>query len=388
MKKKSSPKIWLLFLLIPFSGLLFSACGPTTASGCPFGLPYCGSTFPLNTLETTDFGPAWADIILTPSDFLPCYGPYALCDQAQCLPDSTDNTSACPCLELYGLNFVIINAILNQEVYQETVAYCSANPGACTLPNGAPVCQALNQRTFYPSPLTARVSTFSLYGASLNPTGTLCTDQPGLYAGCMTAACFGPETFDSIDNLFYVSCECPNYIGPFQLGQDNVSCNILPEVYSAAYLTNLEAGGLPDFPPNHDCFPDAGVVGSNAFACPFWDMNTALPPDSGVDCQKVCDEYANCTRGAGIELGFTCDATLCTTEDHDLVMDACLGLENCDLTETFKAEYAAGCSCCAFQLCGCDPNSVTNKQITSLNDAQRLQGVTPQCDVNGLLCGN
>jgi hypothetical protein len=86
-------------------------------------------------------------------------------------------------------------------------------------------------------------------------------------------------------------------------------------------------------------------------------------------------------------VGYTCDATLCTSQDHDLVFDACLGLEKCTLSEIFKAEIAAGCSCCASQLCGCDANTPTEVKIGQLNASQRAEGETPQCDVNGTLCG-
>jgi hypothetical protein len=91
----------------------------------------------------------------------------------------------------------------------------------------------------------------------------------------------------------------------------------------------------------------------------------------------------------GAQAGFTCDATLCTDQcnDRDLVSTACSGLAGCDISEIVKAETAADCSCCASQLCGCDPSAETNKAISALNQQQRDRGITPQCDINGTLCG-
>ena len=116
---------------------------------------------------------------------------------------------------------------------------------------------------------------------------------------------------------------------------------------------------------------------------------TVLPPNSGVDCQKVCTEYGTCVQSKGVQAGFTCDATLCTDEcsDRDLMGTACSALPKCDISEIVKAEEAAQRSWCASQLCGCAPTKVTNSAIFSLNQRQRDLGITPQCDVNGTLCG-
>ena len=114
-----------------------------------------------------------------------------------------------------------------------------------------------------------------------------------------------------------------------------------------------------------------------------------LPPGSGVDCTKVCNEYNTCIGSAGAQTGYTCDSTLCTDEcnDRDIVKTACSGLQGCDISEIVKAEEAASCSCCASQLCGCSPDAATNSVIATLNQDQRDRGITPQCDINGTLCG-
>jgi len=384
---------WRLFtaLLFALLALQVGACGNNNGSGgsssdCPLPFPFCGGSFPLNTQQTTQYGPPWANVVLTTSDWIPCFGPYALCFYAECeYSEGSDGTVAnCPCFEAFGMNFVDINAILNEDVYNETVAFCASNPSACQQPNQAPVCQSIISGDFMEG--ASRFSTFSFYRASQQPIGeTDCTSQPGMYAGCMTGPCFGEGT-PGEDGTTMITCQCPTYDGPFQLGMDNLACDASPQVDSAAYnLITIPSGGskcdmidgcIPDA-PEEDC------------GCGLYQPGvTALPPDSGVDCGKVCEEYNSCRNSNKVELGYTCDATLCTSTSTALDVAACDGLQNCDLSEIFKAESAAQCSCCASQLCGCDANSVTNQKITILNNQQRANGDTPQCDINGTLCGN
>jgi hypothetical protein len=68
---------------------------------------------------------------------------------------------------------------------------------------------------------------------------------------------------------------------------------------------------------------------------------------------------------------------------------ACSGLNPvaCQLTTIAQVEELAGCSCCASQICGCQPDVATNEEIFVLNEQQREMGITPQCDINGTLCG-
>jgi len=131
------------------------------------------------------------------------------------------------------------------------------------------------------------------------------------------------------------------------------------------------------------CIPDAV---ERQCGCPLFDDNTALPPNSGIDCDLVCEEYATCQQNQ-VELGYTCDATLCTSRQISLVAEGCLGIQQCDLSETLRAELAAGCSCCASQLCGCEASALTDEAVRLLDERQREAGETPQCDINGTLCG-
>ena len=390
-------RAWQTGWLVAGSLLLLAGCGgdddhgprptPTvvpatpTPVACELPPPFCGGSFPLNTEMTTAFGPAWADVSLSSSDFLPCFGPYALCYYANCTLSEDGTVSDCPCYAWYGPSFVDINAILNADSYQATVAQCTADPASCQVVNGAPVCGDLNSGTFYEG--VNRISTFSFYlppGATRGLTD--CSDQPGPYAGCMTAPCAGPTP--NADGSVSIRCDCPIYDGPFQIGTAASCEDASGQAWSAAYNPTPAPSNPCDI-VSGGCIPDAPPENCG---CPLYTSTTVLPPGSGVDCGKVCEEYNSCRRqDTGIQLGYTCDATLCTSLTSALVLDACLGLEKCDLSEIFKAEKAASCSCCASQLCNCDAETATQNKIFELDAAQRATGEQPQCDYNGTLCG-
>jgi hypothetical protein len=250
---------------------------------------------------------------------------------------------------------VLINGILNADLYQETVAQCGADGAGCQAINSSPACAAINRGDFYAD--ATRVSTFSFYLATQEQIGiTNCTD-PGLYAGCMTAPCSGP-TMSNPDGTVSITCDCPNYTGPFQLGTDDQKCDDSPRAWSAAYNPSVE---LPD--PCDMVSGGCVVDAQGQCGCPLYSSTVVLPPGSGVDCDVVCAEYDSCLKpSTQIQLGYTCDATICTSGDQALI---------------------AGAS----QLCNCDANSATQNKIYQLDAAQRATGETPQCDINGTLCG-
>ena len=350
---------------------------------------------------TTSFGPAYADITLAATNFLPCRGgPFALCyysgpSPQTCKLSANGRFADCDCFEIpYGAYFVDINAILNHQVYLQTVAACGADGSGCAHINSAPVCQNINEGKLIPG--TDLFSTFSFDCVPTNGIGqTNCPQAP--YAGCMTAACF-PTSQDGI-----VSCRCPVFDGPYQIGLTlpPAQCTVGGDlVWSAAFApAEASPASMPapaaapattaakakSIPVPTTCFPDA----PGSLGCPLFKPGQTLPPDSGVDCTKVCAEYTTC-QTSGIQTGLTCDATLCTDNcnDRDLVKTACGGLSSCDVSEIVKAEEAAQCSCCASQLCGCPGDAPTNTEIFALNQQQRDRGITPQCDVNGTLCGS
>ena len=382
-----------------------AACGGSSSSGPPPGpVP---TAFVPNTFKfwnnpknfTTSYGPAYADINLGSTNFLPCRGgPYALCYYSGPSPDACTFTkngkfADCQCFEIpYGVYYVDINAILNHALYEETVAVCGADGSGCPTTNSAPICQAVNENKVIPG--ADMVSTFSFDCIPENGLGlTNCTTSQ--YAGCMTAPCFKEP-----GNTGLVTCQCPNYNGPYQLGQTLPAdqCTLSDnQVWSAAYEppSPTPAGGVATpaimsraaatRPSPTGCVPDA----PGSLGCPLYTPGQMLPPGSGVDCTVVCQEYDTCFAKAGTQAGYTCDSTLCTDEcnDRDLLQPACSGLSGCDISEITKAETAASCSCCASQLCGCSPDTPTNKAIFALNQEQRDRGITPQCDVNGTLCG-
>lgn len=338
--------------------------------------------FEFNDTMTTPFGPAFADIVLEPANFLPCEGgPIALCYYSGPEPEecelSDDGTSAtCKCFEIpYGKYFVDIHAILNLDVYNDTVAACGKDGSDCQSTNSAPVCASINNGTFIPG--TDMISTFSFECVPEEGLGlTNCSQQ--LYAGCMTAPC----TRTNQEGI--VECDCPTFDGPYQVGLDDQVCSLGDNmVWSAAFNPN-DTGTAPS-PPSGGCIPDAPPT---LGGCPL--LGDIIPPPPGnIDCGEVCQEYLDCEDSRGVEIGYTCDATLCTSQcnDRDLVEAACSGLQSCKITAIIKLEEEVGCSCCASQICGCDANSRTEQAIFDTNRRQRNRGITPQCDINDTLCG-
>jgi hypothetical protein len=162
--------------------------------------------YPFNDTMTTDFGPAFADIIIQKSNFLPCKG--------------------------------------------GPIAQCGTDGSSCKIPNSAPVCETINNGTFIPG--ADMISTFSFECIPTEGIGsTDCTQPPSIpYAGCMTAPCNRTEE-DGIANCF-----CPTFDGPFQIGLNDQLCNLDSDmVWSAAFNPNA-SGTSPILPPGV-CIPDA-----------------------------------------------------------------------------------------------------------------------------------
>lgn len=404
-------RLRILIRLFLLGMLLLASCkgGSTSSNPSSTGfvhfVPNSWNFWSDSSNWTTTYGPAYADVLLQSSNFVPCRGgPYALCyysgpssgpQNLSCTLTPDGRYANCQCYDIpYGVYFVDINAILNDKVYMQTVAQCGTDGSSCQTLNSAPVCQSVNQGNLMPG--STIYSTFSFDCVPTNGLGqTDCSSAP--YAGCMTAPC----SLDS-QSAGLVDCSCPVFDGPYQVGQNEQACTLGGDlVWSAAYappsmiaatptplgLQQEALNAAPDTVPSPGvCLPDA----PGGFGCPLYVTGTTtLPVDSGVDCTKVCDEYNTCFQRGRVQAGYTCDATLCTDEctDLDIVKTACAGLAECDISEIVKAETAAGCSCCASQLCGCNPTSTTNSSIATLNQQQRDAGITPQCDINGTLCG-
>ena len=219
---------------------------PATGATLDFALYTGGKTFKLNTLPTTPYGPAWADIIVQKSNFLECKGAsIALCYYSG--PEGTTpctidggNIANCTCYQIpAGQPYLVdINAILNMEVYLQTVEQCGKDGSKCK-PTGtieAPVCESINNNTLIPG--AELISTFSTYLAKQIPINPTTCSTPAAYAGCMTAPCKQTGKTDPNTGLPLVQCGCPTYTGPYQVGtkinQDQCVLGS-PYIWSAAY---------------------------------------------------------------------------------------------------------------------------------------------------------
>jgi hypothetical protein len=355
--------------------------------------------FNFNTLPTAlphSDSPAYADILVDPEkNFLECEGgPFALCFYSgpegplPCRADPLNPISDCTCIEVpYGVYYVDIYAILDEATYRDTVSVCGPDGGGCASRNAAPVCSVINAGKLFPG--ADMISVFSTNCAIEEQIGN--TPCPvGLYAGCMTAPCYRRPYLEEGT----VECSCPTYSGPYQVGQDLDSerdCDLGPyNVWSAAYnVSSSGSGGVgPITPPGstggESCTPDS----PGADGCPLWPVSSPVGPGDPL-CELACQQYSECKRDNAIEIGYTCDATLCTAtcNDRGLIGPACDGLGGCAKDAILAVENLAQCSCCATQVCGCEANEQTRLAVYQLNEAQRQAGVTPQCDINGTLCG-
>ena len=103
---------------------------PTPARGIIHFVPNSHPFWSNPANWTTTFGPAYANILLTGSNFLPCRGgPFALCyysgpssgsEDLSCTLTADGLYANCKCFDIpYGVYFVDINAILNHAVYEK-----------------------------------------------------------------------------------------------------------------------------------------------------------------------------------------------------------------------------------------------------------------------------
>jgi hypothetical protein len=226
----------------------------------------------INDCKTTNTSSAcaWADVTLQGSNFLACRlettGPIALCYYSGvpggadgtpgCVLSADKTTATCDCYKISANNpagatysYVDINSILNKRVYLKTIAVCSKDGSKClngtnvmTNPNmrEAPVCLAIRNKTLFPG-----ADVVSDYTPVLTPqkgvTSYACptSGTSNIYAGCMTAPCQATDRTDPSTGLPLVSCECPTFDGPNQVGNPLIEqvadCSPDPYVWSSAY---------------------------------------------------------------------------------------------------------------------------------------------------------
>jgi hypothetical protein len=265
----------MLFAAIAPGVALAQVCTPTRACKPQFHYSGLNGLVPINDCKTTDTSSpcAWANVVLRASNFLACRlettGPIALCYYSGvpgqplhtpgCILSADKKSAQCDCYKISHNNpagatysYVDINSILNKIVYAETVAVCGADGSKClnganvtTTPTlkEAPVCLSIRNRTLFPGadvvsdftpiPISAQIKPSSPYQC---PT----TGNSNVYAGCMTAPCRSTGRTDPTSGLPLVSCACPTYDGPNQVGnpqisQGGYSCTPNPYVWSSAY---------------------------------------------------------------------------------------------------------------------------------------------------------
>ena len=177
---------------------------------------------------TTDYGPAYRDTVEKIDgniNFVACTGAFALCftsgpEPLPCKIAKDGRSANCTCTAQSGLNFVLISAILNFDVWLDTVNQCNADGSLCKEPDSAPVCAAIKSGKLIKG--ADLISTFdanaqSAIAASLAATPPLvCPKAP--YAACMTAPCKQKKGEDPV-------CSCPVFDGVFQLPTPGATCD-------------------------------------------------------------------------------------------------------------------------------------------------------------------
>ena len=276
-----------LTLLGPLSilgGPVHSQDSRAESAGCRSDFRACTPKFNLyspiviNNCKTTDTQSpcAWADVSVTSTNYLACRlektGPIALCYYSgvpgaplhtpSCEFSQEGNAAQCDCYKVSKNNprgatfsYVLINAILNKTVYDATVAMCGADGSGCLNATNlnsdppvreAPVCTAIENKTLMPG--AEYISDFSpILASTKGLTSFTCptSGNANVYAGCMTAPCRITGKIDPSTGLPLLSCTCPTYSGPNQVGnpqilgnpprQPEYSCSPTPYVWSSAY---------------------------------------------------------------------------------------------------------------------------------------------------------
>jgi len=162
LRRSAFRKLDLKLLILIVIALFAAGCGgdsggssTTTAAAFVHFVPNSHAFWSNPKNWTTPNGPAYANILLESSNFLPCRGgPYALCyysgpstgpEDLSCSLTVDGDYANCQCFNIpYGAYFVDINAILNHSVYEQTVAQCGSDGSKCAATNSAPVCQSIN----------------------------------------------------------------------------------------------------------------------------------------------------------------------------------------------------------------------------------------------------
>jgi hypothetical protein len=242
MKKLMNTALIVVVSLVACVTLGAVTAASEEAGGPPHGpthfVPNSQSFWDFSKNWTTNYGPAYRDTVLEPSNFLPCTGKFALCfhsgaEPLPCRLTEDGRFANCTCTVQHGLNFVLITAILNHAVYLKTIDpdACGADGAGCQTPNTAPVCKFLKNGKLIPGAQV--ISTYdpdstTNIKAQITDTSVL-TNCDGPFAGCMTASC-------KLTKQGTAECSCPVFWGHFQLAGENAQCALGGDlVPSASY---------------------------------------------------------------------------------------------------------------------------------------------------------
>jgi hypothetical protein len=223
-------------------GLLCGVLGfSTDALAGPHFVPNSQEFWDNSENWTTEYGPAYRDTVESPTNMVPCTSDYALCftsgpEPLPCTLKKDGRFAKCTCTAQTGLNFVLISAILNYQVYLDTVQVCGLDGSGCALdPDKAPVCKAIKDRKLIPG--ADLISTFSpssqtaIGDALTTGPGTVCPKGP--YAACMTAPCKAKKGKNP-------ECSCPVFWGSFQLTPTDAQCDLGDDlVWSSSFSPRL-----------------------------------------------------------------------------------------------------------------------------------------------------
>ena len=221
---------------------------------------------------------AWADAVMVPNEsdaedyFLACSLPangksIALCyysgvpgapeNTLGCTLSQGGNAAVCGCYEInvntpgatgeYSYSYVELTGILNQDIYNQTLADCVGSDGSIncltygdvrngntTVMQAPHLCAALSSQPNGMFPGADLISDFSDIGDSPNSPGVppplkkpyMCPTNPpptgNIYAGCMTAPCTDTGKIDPFTGLNLATCTCPTFDGPNQVGNPQI----------------------------------------------------------------------------------------------------------------------------------------------------------------------
>ena len=192
---------------------------------------------------TTNYGPAYRDTVILPTQMLACTGQFALCfhsgpEPFPCTLSPDGRSANCKCMVLNTTNYALLTAILNYPVYQSTFNACGQDGVKCSASNKAPVCQYLQGGALIPgadviSTYDPSAQTEIVKALNNQAPVTTCSKEP--FAGCMTAPC----TLNS--DGFTATCKCPVFRGRFMLQGSGQKCSLGGGlVPSASYIPLLD----------------------------------------------------------------------------------------------------------------------------------------------------